>query len=153
MYAGDNCTNYVAYAESTFGVPTPSYSLGNADEWVASAAAHGVLVNHTPTVGAVAVWGWNMGGSGHVAIVEAVGPNVSYIDVSQQHMIVADGFDWVRIHQDAAKNQWQDWPSAFIHFTLGPVALTQNHVMSRVTARFRARSAKASVRLGAIRGS
>jgi hypothetical protein len=151
MYAGDNCTNYVAYAESTFGVPTPSYSLGNADEWVAAAAAHGVLVNHTPTVGAVAVWGGDMGGSGHVAVVEAVGPNVSYVDISQQHMIVADGFDWVRIFQDTSKNQWQDWPSAFIHFPPAPLALSLIHPLSRVTARFRARSAKASLTLGALR--
>ena len=151
MYGGDNCTNYVAYAESTFGVPKPSYSLGNADEWVAAAAAHGVLVNHTPTVGAVAVWNGDMGGSGHVAIVEAVGPNASYVDISQQHMIVADGFDWVRIHRDASMNQWQDWPSAFIHFPLGPVAASQSHALSRVTARFQARSANASLTLGALR--
>lgn len=120
MYAGDNCTNYVAYAESIFGVLRPSYSLGNADEWVAAASAHGVLVNHTPTVGAVAVWYGDMGYSGHVAIVEAVGPNVSYVVISQQHMIVADGYDWVRIYRDASKNQWQDWPNAFIRFPLGP---------------------------------
>jgi surface antigen len=144
MYAGDNCTNYVAYAESTFGVETPSYSLGNADEWAAAAAAHGVLVNHTPTVGAVAVWSGDMGGSGHVGIVEAVGPSVSYVVISQQHMIVADGYDWVRIYPGGSKNQWQAWPSAFIHFPLGPTGQAKVREMSAVTARFRAWSAKAS---------
>jgi hypothetical protein len=33
MYAGSNCTNYAAYAESTaFGVAEPSYLLGNAGQ-------------------------------------------------------------------------------------------------------------------------
>jgi surface antigen len=137
MYAGDNCTNYVAYTESTFGVVTPSYDLGNADQWVAATTAHGVTVNHTPTVGAIAVWSADMGYSGHVAVVEALGPNDSYIVISQQHMIVADGYDWVRIYPDASKNQWQDWPNAFIHFPLGPAAQSRDHDWSRLTARFR----------------
>jgi surface antigen len=144
MYAGDNCTNYVAFTESTFGVLTPSYSLGNAYEWAAAASAHGVLVNHTPTVGAVAVWYGDMDYSGHVAIVEAVGPNVSYVVISQQHMITADGYDWVRIYPDVSKNQWQDWPNAFIHFALGPVEQSKNYDKDSVTARFRAWSAKAN---------
>lgn len=124
MYAGNNCTNYVAYVESTvFGARTPSYLLGNADQWAANAAAHGVPVDETPTVGSVAVWNAGtsgMGSSGHVAIVEAVGPSNSYIVVSQQHMIGANGYDWVRIYPAASVNQWQDWPNAFIHFTVGP---------------------------------
>jgi surface antigen len=151
MYAGDNCTNYVAYAESSLGVPAPSYSLGNADQWVAAAAAHGVLVNHTPTVGAVAVWNGEMGYSGHVAVVETIGPDVSYIVISQQHMLVADGYDWVRIYLDTSKNQWQDWPIAFIHFPSAPVALSRDHVLSSVGARFQARSAKATSPAGATR--
>jgi surface antigen len=124
MYAGNNCTNYVAYVESTvFGVRTPSYLLGNAGQWAATAAAHGVPVDQTPAVGAVAVWYGgtaSMGSSGHVAIVEAVGPNNSYIIISQQHMIGADGYDWVRIYPVASENQWQNWPNAFIHFAVGP---------------------------------
>ena len=92
MYAGDNCTNYVAYAESSLGVPTPQYSLGNADQWVAAASAHGVRVNHTPTVGAVAVWYGEMGWSGHVDVVEAVRANVRSKVISQQHIIITDGF-------------------------------------------------------------
>jgi surface antigen len=152
MYAGDNCTNYVAYTESIFGVPTPLYDLGNAYQWVASAAAHGVLVNHTPTLGAVAVWNADMGYSGHVAVVEAIGPNLSYIVISQQHMIVADGYDWVRIYPDTSKNQWQNWPNAFIHFPSGAVAQSRIRVQRNVTARFQARSAKASVLGGANLG-
>jgi surface antigen len=152
MYAGNNCTNYVAYAESILGVQAPQYSLGNADQWVVAAAAHGVLVNHTPTVGAVAVWNGDMGFSGHVAIVEAIGPNVSYIIISQQHMIVADGYDWVRIYPDTSKNEWQNWPIAFIHFPSGPLAQSRDHVQARVTALFQARSARASSLAGATRG-
>jgi len=152
MYAGDNCTNYVAYAESSLGVPTPQYSLGNADQWVAAASAHGVLVNHTPTVGAVAVWYGEMGWSGHVAVVEAVGANVSSVVISQQHMIITDGYDWVRIYQDPSKNQWQVWPNAFIHFPLASVVQPRAHDLSRVSAQFRARSAKANLVLD-VKGS
>jgi hypothetical protein len=153
MYAGDNCTNYVAYTESTLGVLTPSYDLGNADEWVASASAHGVLVNHTPTVGAVAVWYGDMGWSGHVAVVEAVGAKVSYVVISQQHMITADGFDWVRIFQVPSENQWQVWPNAFIHFPVASVVQPWAHDLSRESAQFRAVSARASVPVGVNRRS
>ena len=121
MYAGNNCTNYAAYAESTaFGAPAPSYLLGNAGQWAASAAAHGVPVNGTPAVGAVAEWDGGapgMGAAGHVAVVERVGPGGSYIVISQQAIgSDPDGYDWTRINAGAAAGQWQEWPSHFIHF-------------------------------------
>jgi surface antigen len=121
MYPGNNCTNYVAYVESsTYQVPTPTYNLGDGGQWASAATAHGVVVNHTPSVGAVAVWTGGASGmpaAGHVAIVEQVGPHDSYVVISQQHMIGADGYDWVRIMRDDAANQWEDWPSDFVHFT------------------------------------
>ena len=121
MYAGNNCTNYAAYAESTaFGAPAPSYLLGNAGQWAASAAAHGVPVNGVPAVGAVAEWDGGapgMGPAGHVAVVERVGPGGSYIVISQQAIgSDPDGYDWTRINAGAAAGQWQEWPSHFIHF-------------------------------------
>jgi surface antigen/predicted secreted protein len=128
MYPGNNCTNYVAYVESTiYGVPTPTYNLGDGGVWGQAAARHGVRVNGVPTVGAVAVW---VGGSsgipwpGHVAVVEDIGPHGRYIDISQQHMSSdADGYDWTRIYRDASDNEWQDWPTSFIHFRGGPGSL------------------------------
>ena len=121
MYAGDECTNYVAYVEAThFHVRTPDYLLGNASQWPASAAAHGVLVNRVPRVGSVAVWGANaygMGPGGHVAVVERVGPHDSYIVVSQQHLLaVPNGYEWTRINAGFAPDTWESWPSEFIHF-------------------------------------
>lgn len=125
MYPGDNCTNYVAFVESTqYHVATPSYDLGNADQWAASAAGHGVLVNKTPLVGSVAVWlndSTGIPGSGHVAVVEAVGPHSSYVVVSQQHMIGTDGFDWVILKRGGSPGQWLNWPEEFIHFTMSDV--------------------------------
>jgi surface antigen len=123
MSAGDECTNYVAYAESqAFGVPTPRYSLGNAYQWPGSAAAHGVRVNRTPSVGAVAVWSgsaYGVGPMGHVAVVEQVGPNDSYIVVSQQHLLnAANGYEWTRINAGFPADTWQSWPSLFIHFRI-----------------------------------
>jgi surface antigen len=122
MYAGNNCTNYVAYAETAaYGVPEPSYLLGDAGQWAATAAAHGVPVNGVPAVGAVAEWDGGapgMGAVGHVAVVEQVGPDDSYIVISQQAIgSDPDGYDWTRINAGASASQWQEWPSHFIHFT------------------------------------
>jgi len=119
MYPGNNCTNYVAYAESAaFGVAAPPYLLGDAGQWAASAGAHGVSVNGVPSVGAVAQWGDGapgMGGLGHVAVVEQVGPHDSYIVISQQAIgSDPDGYDWTRIN--AGATGWEEWPDHFIHF-------------------------------------
>jgi surface antigen len=123
MTAGDECTNYVAYVESTvFGAPDPGYLLGNAGQWPASAAAHGVTVNDTPSVGAVAEWdagAYGIGSMGHVAVVEQVGPHGRYIVISQQHISSdVDGFDYTRINAGFPAQSWQSWPSHFIHFPL-----------------------------------
>jgi surface antigen len=119
MTAGNECTNYVAYVEATaFRAPEPGYLLGNAGQWAATAAAHGVAVNHQPSVGAVAEWDGGvpgMGPAGHVAVVEKVGPRGRYIVISQQHIgSDPDGYDWTRI--SAGARSWQEWPSHFIHF-------------------------------------
>ena len=119
MNAGNECTNYVAYVESAvYGVPTPGYNLGNGGDWAVNAAAHGVTVNNIPSVGAVAEWDGGEPGlppPGHVAVVEAVGPQDSYIVISQQH-ISADpgGYDWMQIY--AGSQSWEPWPDHFIHF-------------------------------------
>lgn len=118
MEAGNECTNYAAYVESAvYGVPTPAYNLGDADAWAVNAAAHGATVNNVPSVGAVAEWNGGEAGlppPGHVAVVEAVGPDDSYIVVSQQHMEVADGYDWELIR--VGSQSWESWPDEFIHF-------------------------------------
>jgi N-acetylmuramoyl-L-alanine amidase len=69
-------------------VPAPNPALPvNATDWAKSAPKDGFTVNQTPTVGSVAQWyaGDNnnvIGKDGHVAIVEQVGPDDSYIVVS-----------------------------------------------------------------------
>jgi alpha-tubulin suppressor-like RCC1 family protein/surface antigen len=125
MDPGGECTNYAAYVESAvFGAPTPSFLLGNADEWAETAGAHGIEVNNTPTVGSVAEWNagdYGMGSEGHVAIVEAVGPDNSYVDISQQNIITdTNGYDWERIHATQPSNRWEPWPDNFIHFVSAP---------------------------------
>ncbi len=123
MDAGDECTNYVAYVEATyFRAPAPGYLLGNAYQWAATAATHGVLVNNVPSVGAVAVWGggaYGVGPDGHVAVVERVGPRDRYIVVSQQHLAgVPDGYEWTQINAGFPARTWESWPSHFIHFPI-----------------------------------
>jgi surface antigen len=122
MSPGDECTNYAAYVESTvYHVATPSYLLGNGGQWAYTAAAHGVLVNHTPAVGAVAEWDggtFGIGPMGHVGVVEAVGPHDKYIVISQQHMGGLDGYNWTLIKAHQSADAWQEWPSHFIHFRI-----------------------------------
>jgi surface antigen len=121
MTGGDECTNYVAYVEATvYHVREPRYLLGNGGQWAAVAAAHGVLVNHTPSVGAVAEWdggAFGIGAMGHVAVVEAVGPHDRYILISQQHISAErNDYDWTKIKAHYPADEWQEWPSNFIHF-------------------------------------
>ncbi|HXS62600.1 MAG TPA: CHAP domain-containing protein [Streptosporangiaceae bacterium] len=123
MSAGDQCTNYTAYVESTvYHVREPSFLLGNGGEWAATSAAHGIKVNHTPSVGAVAEWDGGavgMSSAGHVAVVEAVGPHHRYIVVSQQHIGgQRNDYDWTRIFAHRSTTRWQTWPSHFIHFRI-----------------------------------
>jgi surface antigen len=134
MDPGDECTNYVAFVESTaYHVATPGYLLGDAGEWPSTAAAHGVLVDDTPSVGAVAVWyggDAGIGYAGHVAVVEQVAPGGQQIVISQQHISAdADGYEWTRMTRGGLADGWQQWPDAFIHFVPGtasaPPAATQ----------------------------
>ncbi|HGD2093886.1 TPA: CHAP domain-containing protein [Streptococcus agalactiae] len=50
---------------------------GNANQWGSSARAAGYSVGTTPRVGAVAVWPYDGGGYGHVAVVTSVANNSS----------------------------------------------------------------------------
>lgn len=72
------CGNRFAYGNCTYYVATRRCIpwLGNAYEWYSAAARAGYAEGQTPRRGAVVVWG--RGGSspvGHVAYVEAVGPD------------------------------------------------------------------------------
>jgi surface antigen len=118
MFAGVNCTNYVAYVESQlYDVAAPDSLLGDGGDWGYNAAALGVPVDNTPTVGSVAVWDMGSGiPQGHVAIVQSVGPHGRYIVVSQSGMWGdTDGFAWQRV--DRVGGSWEPWPSSFIHFS------------------------------------
>lgn len=116
MTPGNECTNYAAYVEQTvYGVPAPTYSLSNATSWAANARAHGVPVDQTPTVGSVAQWNDWDSPIGHVAVVEQVGPNDSYVVVSEQNMSGApDDYAWVKVPRGTVNGQ--PWPDNFIHF-------------------------------------
>ena len=118
--SGTECTNYVAFVESSvYGVATPQYALGHATNWATTAEQHGVTVNQVPTVGSVAQWKANdsdIGSDGHVAIVEQVGPNDSYIVVSQDNWSGdTDKYGWALILA-STPNQGEPWPDHFIHF-------------------------------------
>jgi surface antigen len=105
-----------------YHVATPRFLLGNGGQWAYTARAHGVLVNHTPSVGAVAEWNGGtagLGGAGHVGVVEQVGPHGRYIVVSQQDMFSdRNGYEWTLIRAGHPADEWQPWPSNFIHFRI-----------------------------------
>jgi surface antigen len=120
MDTGTDCTNYVAFVESSlYGVTTPDFHLGAAKDWATNAEEHGVTVNQSPTVGSVAQWNADpphINSDGHVAIVEQVGPNDSYIVVSQDNWSSdTDSYGWALILADTP-NQGEPWPDNFIHF-------------------------------------
>jgi surface antigen len=119
---GADCTNYVAYVEQTvYGVPNPALPI-NATDWAAGAQQDGFTVNQTPTVGSVAQWYANdnapvIGTDGHVAIVEAVGPNDSYIVISQDNWHTdTDYYGWAKILNAPDSPGAEPWPDNFIHF-------------------------------------
>lgn len=108
---GHNCTNYAAYVVTSTGYELPKgVVLGNATLWASQAAAGGVKVDHTPTVGAVAQWvaGEHSSQYGHVGVVEKV--------TDKEIVVSADNyqgdFHWTVIpRSDAA------FPTSFVHFT------------------------------------
>jgi surface antigen len=93
--------------------------------WAARAQKDGVAVDHTPTVGSVAQWYANanngvIGSEGHVAIVEAVGPNDSYIVISQDNWnTYTDYYGWTKILNEPDSPHFEPWPDNFIHFNSG----------------------------------
>ena len=114
MYAGHNCTNYVAYRMIKAGMSAerPWSGSGMAYNW---GLANRSITDQKPTVGSVAWWNRGVGGmssSGHVAIVERV--------VSSTEIIISEDswggdFSWRRITKDG-----RGWPSGFIHFRDAP---------------------------------
>src|SRR6266508_3681330 len=110
-----NCTTYAAWRQARNGVPYPGYNLGNAATWAERARAHGVRVDRTPAVGAVAQWNAYTAHAphqfGHVGYVQQVGPG--YI------VVVSDNFPVTDVgHMDTYRIPvgHPHWPSNFIHF-------------------------------------
>ena len=109
MYAGHNCTNYVAYRMVKAGMPNvrPWSGGGNATHWGYEMAE---ITDQQPRVGAVAWWRANVpgaGSAGHVAYVEKV--------ISPTEIVISEDswggdFHWRRLSKGTG------WPTGFIHF-------------------------------------
>ncbi|HMQ66421.1 MAG TPA: CHAP domain-containing protein [Arachnia sp.] len=92
MYSGNNCTNYVAYRLGQRGVPQFTIpGRGNAKYWGEHARNAGYAVDRTPRPGDVAWW-YDMGSSGHVALVESVNLSAGTVLVSEDHW--RGSFNW-----------------------------------------------------------
>lgn len=109
MYAGHNCTNYVAYrmVQSGLSNERPWSGEGNAWNWGYAMAS---ITDQVPMVGSVAWWDRDVpgaGSSGHLAYVERV--------VSDTEIIISEDswggdFSWRRLVKGA-----RGWPTGFIH--------------------------------------
>ena len=110
MYAGHNCTNYVAYRLVKGGMSPerPWSGTGMAYYW---GRANRRITDGQPMVGAVAWWKKNAGGvgsSGHVAYVERV--------ISGRKIVVSEDswsgdFHWRTVTKGSGS-----WPTGFVHF-------------------------------------
>ena len=76
-----NCTSWVAWRLSTNNGYTMPRAIGDASAWGGYFSSHGVAVNSTPAVGAIA---WESGGD-HVAYVEAVSGSSVTISEYNEH--------------------------------------------------------------------
>jgi len=74
-----NCTSWVAWRLSTNNGYTMPRAIGDASAWGGYFSSHGVVVNHTPAIGAIA---WESGGD-HVAYVESVVSGGSQVTISE----------------------------------------------------------------------
>lgn len=101
MYAGHNCTNYVAYRMVSRGMPAtrPWSGSGDARNW---GVVFSSKVNQTPMIGSVAWWSSN-----HVAYVERIIDRDTIV-ISEDHY--GGDFDWRRITRSGG-----GWPTGFIH--------------------------------------
>jgi hypothetical protein len=103
-----NCTLYAAFKLMQNGYPNPHWSA-NASDWAKEAADHGVLVNQSPAVGAIAQWN-----GGHVAYVES--SNSSGITLTMDAYYTEspwpNGYT-AEIHIAPGSPAW---PDNFIHF-------------------------------------
>ena len=118
MYAGRNCTNYVAYKLIKTGLPNarPWSGEGNATNW---GVALSRLTNRTPTVGSVAWWHSSHPSAsrfGHVAIVERVSSDS--ITISESNY--GSDLSWRRIGKGSV-----NYPSGFIHFNDKRLSVTK----------------------------
>jgi surface antigen len=95
------CTWYVA---TQIAVPS---NWGNAATWAYYAGLSGWVVSTTPTVGAIAQTPYAAGGEGHVAIVDAVSPDGSQIQIRDMNGIAG----WGRVG-------YSGWipTTTFVHF-------------------------------------
>ena len=111
MASGHNFTNYVSWRLINAGMPRNVDWLHNGGDWAKDARHHGIPVDGTPSIGAVAQW---RGGSpdvswaGHVAYIVAVSDNAI--------TIVEDNYSSGPLSVRTITKDDPHWPSNFIHF-------------------------------------
>ncbi|MGH9091922.1 MAG: CHAP domain-containing protein, partial [Acidimicrobiales bacterium] len=116
-YGHHNCTLYAAFRLEENRVSNPG-NLGNATDWATHAAAKGIVVNQTPSIGAIAQWNAGGGGDGHVAYVESVDPGGAGITITEDNYMPENASSFpggytAEVHITAGSAVW---PANFIHF-------------------------------------
>jgi surface antigen len=100
VYGPHNCTLYAAFRLENEGITLSWHASGR--DWARVAAANGVRVDSTPSVGAIAQWD-----AGHVAYVEAVTP--------RGVVITDDNYSGAYTTKQLLTKSG-NWPSHFLHF-------------------------------------
>jgi len=102
MYAGHNCTNYVAYRMIRNGMPTerPWSGSGDARNW---GVVFADKTDQTPMIGSVAWWS----SASHVAYVQRI-IDADTIVISEDHY--GGDFNWRKVTRAGG-----GWPNGFIH--------------------------------------
>jgi hypothetical protein len=118
---GHNCTRYVAFRLAQNGYGDPGDGFGDASQWDTRVPAS--TVTHDPAVGSIAQWN---GGSGHVSYVEAVAPDGSWIDTTEDNY-----FSNTTASERIYKNDVNAWPDNFLHLG-APFAVSTDPVIGGV---------------------
>ena len=106
-YAFGNCTYWAALRRSQINEPIPN-TWGNAATWAINAILEGFQVNHKPSFGAIMQTPDAAGGLGHVAFVESVDSDGTWI-ISEMNAVGFDEVDYRSMPASSAEEY------SFIH--------------------------------------
>lgn len=126
-YQMPNCTCYAwgRFWECGGQDNVPNLPTGNAGTWYGQAASRGYQVGQTPALGAVACFG-KSGAAGHVAVVEQISSDGSYINCSNSgyyRPVSTSNWHYFFMTTNYASNNYIPWSGYYFQgFIYNPFA-------------------------------